>query len=99
MGRDIRVIFFAPRSRTGQMTRYFFDTRDDALASSDEFGIAMQSLTEAQLEAARCIAEMAKDVVPSSVARDLEVTVRDETGKQLMRATLNFKIEKNYSVL
>jgi len=75
------------------MRRYFFDTRDNAEFYPDEFGIRLRSLREARQEAARCLSEMARDLLENSVVRELEVEIRDEEGNALMRATLHFFVE------
>jgi hypothetical protein len=75
------------------MRRYFFDTRDNDAFLADEFGIEFRTLREARQEAARCLAEMAKEALQNSVVRELEVDIRDDSGQPLMRATLNFSVE------
>jgi hypothetical protein len=58
------------------MPRYFFDTRDNGTFIEDDVGLEMSSLEEVKIEATRCLAEMARDVLPGSVRRDLAVEVR-----------------------
>lgn len=74
------------------MTRYFFDTRDNGSLITDEIGVELPTVEAAKNEAARSLAELALDVLPSKVSRDLAVEVRDDTHV-VLRATLRFEAE------
>ena len=66
------------------MPLYFFDTRDDDDFIEDEYGVEYPDLEAVKVEAARSLAELARDVIPGSVKRKLAVEVRDANGPVLM---------------
>lgn len=68
------------------MPRYYFDTRDDDLFIEDDEGLDLPDLDAARAQAAKGLAEMAIDVLPSSIQRDMAVEVRDQ--RQLLLTTL-----------
>lgn len=72
------------------MTIYFFDTRDDDVFIEDDVGIVLPDLEAAKAVAAKSLAELAIDVLPSSVRRELAVEVRDER-KLVLKALLHFQ--------
>ena len=74
------------------MPLYFFDTRDGNKFVFDEIGLECQGIEEARDQAALCLAEMAKDVLPGSTRRELAVEVRD--GVAVLRASLVFEAVK-----
>jgi hypothetical protein len=63
---------------------YFFDTRDNSHFIRDDVGLELPSLRAARDQAALSLAELAHDVLPGSVARNLAVEVRDEAQPVLM---------------
>jgi hypothetical protein len=69
------------------MTRYYFDLRDGDELTSDEVGLELASFHAAQEEAARSLADMAKDAIQSRRIDGsgglLAVEVRDENGPVL----------------
>lgn len=70
------------------MPLYFFDTRDNDDFIEDDIGIEFPGLETVKIEAAKALAELARDVLPGSMKRDLAVEVRDSAGpvlKALMR--------------
>lgn len=70
------------------MPLYFFDTRDDDRFIEDDIGLEFPDLEAVKIEASRALAELARDVLPGSLRRELAVEVRDEAGpvlKALMR--------------
>ncbi len=69
---------------------YFFDTRDDKTFIEDDVGLDLPNLEEAKVQAARSLAELARDVLPSSVRRDLAVEVR-EGAYPLLKTLLHFE--------
>ena len=74
------------------MPRYYFDSRDNEKFVSDEIGVEVASLQEVKTLASTAMAELARDVLPGSVARRLAIEVRDEFGL-LLSVCLRFKIE------
>jgi hypothetical protein len=72
------------------MPRYFFGIHDD-VDVTDHDGIELPDLRAARSEAARALAENAKDMLPGDgSAKTLEINVRDETGVVVLRAWLSF---------
>jgi hypothetical protein len=65
------------------MSRYYFDTRDGEHRSRDDDGEDLPDLATAQKVAATSLAELARDVLPSSASRCLGVDVRDGEGPVL----------------
>lgn len=66
------------------MPLYFFDTRDGDTFIEDEIGLEYENLEAVKVEAARSLAELAREVVPGSMRRELTVEVRDEAGPVLL---------------
>ncbi len=60
------------------MPHYYFDTHDDDKFVCDDEGIELPDVAAATKVAARSLAELALEVLPSSSERCLGVDVRDE---------------------
>lgn len=58
------------------MSRYYFDIRDDTGFYRDEEGIEFPTQREAEVEAARSLANLAKDFADSQ--RDVAIEVRTD---------------------
>ena len=69
---------------------YFFDTRDNDNFIEDDVGIELPDLEAVKAQAARSLAELARDVLPGSLQRDLAVEVRDER-QPVLQAKLRFE--------
>ncbi|NOJ43116.1 DUF6894 family protein [Bradyrhizobium australiense] len=68
------------------MRRYYFDLREGDDISPDEEGMEFATVEAVQQEAARSLADMARDAVMkrhNGAASDLAVDVRDENGPVL----------------
>jgi hypothetical protein len=76
------------------MPRYYFDTRDNDNFLRDEEGLDMAGDDAARNEASRGLAEMARDVLPGSIKRQLAIEVRDAAKLPLMAARLVFEIAR-----
>jgi hypothetical protein len=72
------------------MPLYFFDHRDNDEFIEDDVGLEYPSLEAVKVEAARSLAELARDVIPGSLKRKLAVEVRDEDGP-VLRALMTFE--------
>jgi uncharacterized membrane protein len=66
------------------MRRFFFDSRDNGTFTEDDVGVEYGDLEAVKVEAARALAELARDVIPGSTKRELAVEVRDEQGPVLI---------------
>ena len=72
------------------MPLYFFDTRDNDDVIEDDIGVEYPSLEAVKVEAARALAELARDVLPRSLKRMLKVEVRDAEGP-VLEAVMTFE--------
>jgi hypothetical protein len=59
------------------VARYFFDTHDDDKIIEDDIGTECGDLDAVKAIAALSLAELARDVLPSSIKRHLAVKVHD----------------------
>ena len=78
------------------MPRYFFDLHDDQGTAFDEEGLELASLRAVQAEAAKSVADMARDAViaatPAKGKQTMAIDVRDEEGP-VMHVQFSFSIE------
>jgi hypothetical protein len=72
------------------MPHYYFDTRDDDKFMRDDEGLELPDVRAAAKEAARSLAELALEVLPSSTSRCLGVDVRDDE-QDVLTTELNYK--------
>ena len=78
------------------MARYYFDLLDDGNSAVDEEGLELSGLRAVQAEAAKALADMARDAVHSSdglTKRHMAIEVRDESGP-VMQVRFNFEVER-----
>src|SRR3954454_23240651 len=71
----------------GTVPRYFFDTRDGERFIADDIGLDFETFQEVRDAATAGLADLAKDVNPGRVRRELAVEVRDNTDHRLIRAS------------
>lgn len=62
------------------MARYFFDIRDGTGLYPDEEGLDCPNQKAAELEAARTLGEIVKEVIPPIDRADVAIEVRTEDG-------------------
>ncbi|MGU3664534.1 DUF6894 family protein [Methylobacterium sp. A49B] len=72
------------------MARYFFDVSNGETVTDDD-GIEFTDAHRASKEALQSLPDMAKDLHPSSEPETVTITVRDESGTALYRATLTIE--------
>lgn len=75
------------------MRRYYFDLRDANGLSPDEDGLPCRDLQAVQAEAARALADMARDAVHTANPASpyaMSIEVRDEGGPVMQ---VNFRFE------
>ena len=78
------------------MALYYFDLRDGDVLAVDEEGMELRDMQAVQEEAARSMADAARDAVPSQSAgllAHMSVEVRDEDGP-VMRVRFSFEIDR-----
>ena len=71
------------------MPRYYFDSRDN--------GKLVETFPDIEFckkEAARALAEIAREVTPGSERRELSIDVRDENKRPLFRTVMIFEIQR-----
>ena len=76
------------------MPRYYFDIRDGEQFIEDDVGLQFPNIARARDEAARTLAEMAKDALPGASAREIAIEVRDEAKEPLLRTLLRFEVQR-----
>ena len=76
------------------MPLYYFDSRDGDSFIEDEEGIEFPDIETARAQATAALADMAKDVLPGSLRRELAIEVRDEQKQPLLRTCLVFEAVK-----
>lgn len=78
------------------MPRYYFDLRDETGTALDEEGLELSGPRAVQAEAAKSLADMARDAVLSAPAtggkQRMAIDVRDANGP-VMQVTFCFEIE------
>jgi hypothetical protein len=76
----------ASHTQSVSITRYYFDLQDDFGITSDDEGMEFASLQRVQEEAARSLADMARDEVitfDGTTPHELAIAVRDDHGPVL----------------
>jgi hypothetical protein len=76
------------------MPHYYFDTRDNDWFTEDDQGQELPGDDAARDEASRGLADLAKDVLPGCIRRQLSVEVRDAARRPLLAARLTFEIAR-----
>ena len=78
------------------MPRYYFDLLEGDLLALDDEGLELSHLRAVQAEAAKSLADMARDAVnnfsPAVGRQDMAIEVRDDTGP-LMQVRFTFEVE------
>ena len=79
------------------MPRYFFDLRDGDDLAVDEEGMELRDIQAVQEEAARSLADMARDEVrrhaPVKKHR-MAIEVRDDSGRPVLQVKFTFEVNK-----
>jgi hypothetical protein len=74
------------------MAHCYFDTFDGEELILDEEGLEFPDLAAVKVEAARGLADMAKDVIPGHERLELYIAVRDAQARQILRTIMVFEI-------
>ncbi|KWV60588.1 hypothetical protein AS156_28155 [Bradyrhizobium macuxiense] len=75
------------------MTRYYFDIRSGQDLYPDEQGLELSDQRAAEIEAARSLIGLAKDLPPLQEREDVAIEVRTGTGA-LFKAAFVFEITR-----
>jgi hypothetical protein len=78
------------------MPRSFFDTHDGDHLVTDDEGLELDGLASVQAETLAALADIARGAVPKAHREAMIVSVRDEAGQVVFRATLSLKIEGQF---
>lgn len=70
------------------MPRFFFDTFDGRSFAADEEGQELASVGDAKAQAQRAVVDMARDELPDGDHRSFVVSVRNETGAEVLKVAL-----------
>lgn len=76
--------------------RYYFDLRDGDTLATDEEGLELPGLQQVQQEAARSLADMARDAAltfDSSANHHMAIEVRDDAGA-VLEVKFTFEIDR-----
>ena len=73
------------------MPLYYFDSRDGDSFIEDEEGLEFPDIETARDQATAALADLARDVLPGSLRRELGIEVRDEAREPLLRTILVFE--------
>lgn len=74
------------------MPHYYFDIHDD-VHLIDEVGQDLPNLRAARAEAARALAEAAKELAALAPSKDFVILVRNEGGEVVLRTRMSFSSE------
>ena len=77
------------------MRRYYFDIREGDEIFSDEEGLELSTIEKVQEEAARSLADMARDAVRTlgGDSQQLSIEVRDDSGP-VLHLKFTFAVER-----
>jgi hypothetical protein len=77
------------------MRRYYFDIREGDEIFSDEEGLELSTIEKVQEEAARSLADMARDAVRAlgGDSQKLSIEVRDDGGP-VLQLKFTFEVER-----
>ncbi len=73
------------------MPLYYFDSRDGDSFIEDDEGLEFPDIETARDQATAALADIARDVLPGSVRRELAIEVRDEHKQPVLRTCLVFE--------
>jgi hypothetical protein len=73
------------------MPRYYFDSRDGDASMRDIQGVVLEDIAAAREQAASALAELARDVLPGTVRREIIVDVRNEARQTVLKTSLVFE--------
>jgi hypothetical protein len=78
------------------MARYFFDLRDGDRMSADDMGTELGGVEEARAQVMQALPAIAAHHIRTDGDHaNFEMTVRDASGHELMRATLSFVLTES----
>jgi hypothetical protein len=75
------------------MQTFYIDTSDGLIAREDNIGIELLNVDAARRAAVAALPGIAGDVIPDGDDREFVATVKDSTGKPILRAKLTLSVE------
>ena len=75
------------------MPHFCFDIADGSETGIDDEGLELPSLTEARKAALATLGEIACEELPDGDCRNFIISIRDENGDALLKATLALRVE------
>jgi hypothetical protein len=76
------------------MSRYYFDIREGTRFVPDEVGLEFDSLDAAERAAAETAAEIGRELLPKSDAREITVEVRNEHRQRVLTITVSMQVDR-----
>ena len=76
------------------MPLYYFDIRENDAVAVDELGLELPSLKDAEVEAARSLADMAKSMPAGAERHHLAIEVRTAVGPAF-KATFVYELTRH----
>lgn len=73
--------------------RFFFDIQDGSETQPDDTGLNLADASQARKVAISTLPDVARTALPDGDHHEFIATVRDETGRQIFRATLSLSAE------
>jgi hypothetical protein len=86
--------FVSIRRSERTVPRFYFDVREGARFSPDETGLEFDSLDAAEHEAACTAAEIGRDRLPTSDAREITVEVKNEHRQRVLTIKVSMEIDR-----
>ena len=75
------------------MPRFYFDIADGPETGIDDVGLEFPNLEAARANALAALGEIARDELPDGDRRDFQISIRDEGGQVVLKATLALRVE------
>jgi hypothetical protein len=75
------------------MPRFYFDVADGSESDRDDDGLEFPTLDAARKAALETLGDIARDELPDGDRRDFSISIRDESGQALLKATLALRVE------
>ena len=84
-----------PNPSSAEMTRYFFDICDGDQLTADDEGMELPDIAAAQEEAARSLADLARDRIRRQPPCHMAIEVRDSNGP-VLEASFFWRVVSNH---
>ena len=76
------------------MPLFYFDIREGTRFIPDEEGIEYRDLDAAERAAAKCAADISRDLLPKGEVREVTVELRNEHKQRVLTATISMHVER-----